>query len=110
MPYNICIRTLFVFTLKVMEIKHQEQKKKGVFFIEEGDERVAELEYFTSAPGVITVYHTGVNEKLRGHHIGDKLVAAVVDYARENRLKIVPTCPFTKKVIDRTPEFQDVLV
>lgn len=92
-----------------MEIKHEELKKKGVFFIDEGGERIAELEYFASAPGAITVYHTGVNEKFRGRHIGDKLVAAVVNHARENRLKIVPTCPFTKKVIDRTPEYQDVL-
>lgn len=92
-----------------MEIKHEELKKKGVFFIEEDGERIAELEYFASAPGEITVYHTGVKEKFRGRHIGDKLVASVVNHARENRLKIVPTCPFTKKVIDRTPEYQDVL-
>lgn len=91
-----------------MDIKHEEGKK-GVFFVEENSERLAELEYFHSAPGQITVYHTGVNEKLRGQHVGDQLVAAVVNFARENGFKIVPTCPFTKKVIDRTPEFQDVL-
>ena len=92
-----------------MEIKHEQQKRKGLFFVEQEGDRLAELEYFTSAPGEITVYHTGVNEKLRGQHVGVKLVAAVVGYARENGLKIVPTCPFTKKVIDRTPEYQDVL-
>jgi len=91
-----------------MDIKHEE-RKKGVFFVEQDGERLAELEYFRSAPGEITVYHTGVDEKLRGQHVGDQLVAAVVNFARENGLKIVPTCQFTKKVIDRTPEYQDVL-
>jgi predicted GNAT family acetyltransferase len=92
-----------------MEIGHDEQKKKGLFFVEENGERSAKLEYFYSAPGAITVYHTEVDEKLRGQSIGDKLVAAAVGYARESGLKIVPTCPFAKKVFDRTREFQDVL-
>ena len=92
-----------------MEIKHEEHKKKGVFYIEENGERIGDLEYFDSGPGEITIYHTGVNEKFRGHHIGDKLVTAAVNYAREKNLKIVPTCSFAKKVIDSTPEFQDVM-
>ncbi|CAN5372889.1 GNAT family N-acetyltransferase [soil metagenome] len=92
-----------------MEIKHEEHKKKGVFYIDEDGERLAELEYFDSAPGEITIHHTGVNEKLRGQKVGDKLVAAAVSFAREKGLKIVPICPFTQKVIDRTPEFQDIL-
>lgn len=92
-----------------MDILHEEAKKKGAFFIEDGGERLAELQYFHSAPGEITAYHTEVDERLRGQKIGDKLVAAVVEYARVQNLKIVATCSFTKKVIDRTPEFQDVL-
>ena len=92
-----------------MEIQHENNKKKGAFFIEDKGERLAELQYFYSVPSEITAYHTEVDERLRGQKIGDKLVAALVGFARENGLKVVPTCPFTKKVIDRTPEFQDVL-
>ena len=92
-----------------MDIKHEEQSKKGIFFVEKNGERLAETEYFDSTPGEITVYHTGVNEKLRGQGVGEKLVEAVVLFAREKKLKIVPQCPYTKKIIDRTPEFQDVL-
>jgi predicted GNAT family acetyltransferase len=40
---------------------------------------------------------------------GEDLVEAGVKFARENSLKIVPNCPFAKKVIDETPEFQTVL-
>jgi len=93
----------------MMRIEHKEEKKKGVFFIEENGERLAELAYFESAPDEITVYHTEVSDKLRGEGIGQDLVGAAVSFARENKLKIVPTCPYAKKVIDRTPEFQDVL-
>lgn len=109
-PYKICIRAYFVFTLKGMVIKHVDSGKKGSFVLDVDGEQLGELEYFVSAPGVITVYHTAVSEKLRGQGAGDKLVAAAVDHAREKGLKIKPTCPFAKKVIDRTPDFQDVLV
>ena len=92
-----------------MDIKHEDLGKKGMFFVEEDGERLAKLDYFSSAPGEITVYHTEVNETLRGQHVGDQLVEAVVKFARQKSLKIIPTCSFTKKVIDRTPEYQDVL-
>jgi predicted GNAT family acetyltransferase len=92
-----------------MEVKHVDNGKKGAFVIDVDGEQLGELEYFISAPGVITIYHTGVNEKLRGQRAGDKLVTAAVEYAGANKLKVVATCPFAKKVIDRTPEFQDVL-
>ena len=93
----------------MMKIEHKDGKKKGVFFIEENGERLAELAYFESAPDEITIYHTEVSDKLRGEGIGQDLVGAAVSFAREKGLKIVPTCPYAKKVIDRTPEFQDVL-
>lgn len=93
----------------MMEIRHETQAKKGMFFVEEDGKRLAELAYLTSGPGQITIYHTEVDEKLRGEGIGQDLVAEAVKHARENKLKIVPKCPYAKKVIDRTPEMQDVL-
>ena len=106
---NICNHGRFVLRLREMEIQHDNNKKKGAFYIEDDGERTAQLLYFYSAPSEITVYHTEVDVRHRGQKIGDKLVAALVGFARDNGLKVVATCPFTKKVIDRTPEFQDVL-
>ena len=92
-----------------MEIRHETIKKKGVFSIDENGKRRAELKYFHSSPGEITIYHTEVDESLRGEGIGEDMIEAVVKYARENQLKIVPKCPFAKHVIDEQPDFQDVL-
>ena len=64
---------------------------------------------FSFGSGVITVDHTEVDDKLRGEGIGQDLVKTAVEYARANNLKIRPVCPYTKKVIDNTPEYQDVL-
>ena len=92
-----------------MQIQHDEHGKKGAFYIEENGEWIAEMTYFRSAPGVITIDHTEVDEKLRGEGIGEDLVKAGVEYARANNLKIRPVCPYAKKVIDDTAEFHDVL-
>lgn len=92
-----------------MDIQREEHGRKGAFFIDEEGEWVAELTYFRSADNTITVDHTEVDPKLQGQNIGRKLVEAAVNYARENGLKIKPVCPYTRKVIDSTPEFQDVL-
>lgn len=93
-----------------MEIKRGEHGRKGAFYIEEDGEWIAEMTYFRSSPGVITIDHTEVDETLRGEGIGEDLVRTAVEYARANNLKIRPVCPYTKKVIDATPEFQDVVV
>jgi uncharacterized protein len=92
-----------------MEIQRDEHGKKGAFFIEQDGEWVAEMTYARAGDERIIIDHTEVDESLQGKGIGEKLVAEGVKFARENHLKITVTCPFVKKVIDETPEFQDVL-
>jgi uncharacterized protein len=92
----------------MMQIQRDEHGRKGAFFIDENGEWIAELTYVNDN-GTMTIDHTEIDEKLRGEGIGEDLVRAAVEYARENGLKINPVCPYAKKVIDRTPEFQDVL-
>ncbi len=91
-----------------MKIQQSENNNQGKFFIEENEKQLALMTYKKSG-GVITIDHTEVDPNRRGEGIGEDLVAADVKFARKNSLKIMPTCPFAKKVIDEAPEFQDVL-
>lgn len=92
-----------------MDIQRQEHRRKGAFFIDEDGEWVAELTYVRTGANTMVIDHTEVDPKFRGENIGQDLVAAAVEYARENDLKIKPLCPYTRKMIEATPEFQDVL-
>ncbi len=92
-----------------MDIQREEHGRNGAFFIDEDGEWIAELTYVRSGADTITVDHTEVDPKLKGQGVGQRLVESVVNFARENGLKIKPFCPFTRKVIGSTPEFQDVL-
>ncbi len=92
-----------------MNIQNQEHGAKGTFFIERDGEWVAEMTYRKSGDDTIIIDHTEVDDSLKGKGVGKDLVKAGVEFARKNNLKIVAQCTFAKKVIDETPEYQDVL-
>ena len=92
-----------------MEIQQEEHGRKGAFFIEEDGEWVAEMTYVRRGEDTIVIDHTEVDPKLGGQGIGRRLVEAGVEFARNNGLRIKPLCPYARKVIESTPELQDVL-
>ena len=92
-----------------MEIKFEQTESKGAFFVEENGQRLATMSFSKAGDTTLIIDHTEVSDVLRGKNVGKQLVAAAVDYARKNKLKIIPLCPFTKSVIDKTKEYQDVL-
>ena len=92
-----------------MKIQRTEDGSKGKFYIEENDKQLALMTYKKSGEDTITIDHTEVDSNFRGEGLGEDLVEAGVKFARENHLKIIPACPFAKKVIDEKPEFRDVL-
>lgn len=86
------------------------QKGENKFYI--GDdikEPLAEITFVESGEDRIVVDHTYVSNELRGQGVAGKLVEEVVQYAREKNKRIIPLCPYVKKKMDKTPEFQDVL-
>lgn len=73
-------------------LKHR-TNGRDAFIWEENGEELAFMEVGTSE-NRLTVYHTEVSEKLKGQGVGMKLLEAMVSYAREHQLKILPLCPF----------------
>jgi uncharacterized protein len=90
-------------------IEHEQQGHRGAFFVEEEGRRLAQMTY-TMAGTKVIIDHTDVDDALRGTGTGRKLVAAAVDWAREEELQVLPLCPFARSVFDKSPEFGDVLV
>lgn len=58
--------------------------------------------------GVTTMYHTEVNPEHGGKGHGSRLVKFALDDAREQGLRVQPTCPFIAKYIDENPGYQDL--
>jgi uncharacterized protein len=76
---------------------------RGTFFIEEQGKRIAFME-IAIANQALTVFHTEVDEKLSGQGIAGKLLEHMVNYARENKLKVIPLCPYVSAQFRRHPD------
>ncbi|MGE5520046.1 MAG: GNAT family N-acetyltransferase [Candidatus Dadabacteria bacterium] len=92
-----------------MLIQHRHKENRGIFFIEDDGNIVAEMIYSQPEPGKMIIEHTDVSEEMMGEDVGYELVLHAVQYARLHKLKILPVCLFTKAVFDKKPDFQDVL-
>ena len=88
--------------MHTLELKLNDQQRGG-FVIDEGEQRIAEMAVAISGKNLI-VYHTEVSETLRGQGVAAKLLGQMVDYARENQLKVVPLCPYVLAQFKRHPE------
>lgn len=54
--------------------------------------------------------HTFVPPELRGQGIAEKLVRVALEYARTERLRVVPACSYVDVFIKRHPEFHPLLM
>jgi len=88
-----------------MEIEHRETELHGEFTIG----RDAIMTYHKAGEGLILVNHTLVAEKAQGQGLAAELYHAMVGHARENGLKVRPTCSYVVKMFERYPEDQDLL-
>lgn len=92
-----------------MDVKQKNDSKKGMFYIEQDGEIIAEMTYVWAGTEKIIINHTEVNEILKGKGAGKQMLSKAVEFARQKGLKIIPLCPFAKSVFDKTPEYGDVL-
>ena len=92
-----------------MDIRHIGSKARGAFVIKKDHKRVAELTY-KQEDGGINIDHTEVDKGLRGQGVGEDLVKAAVEFARENGLKVTARCPYASKVLAQSDEYSDVYV
>ena len=90
-------------------IKHTKERSKGNFSALD-EEKVAGGIYYTMARETRMILdHTEVNDNYRGQGIGKNILMHIIDYARDNKIKIIPLCPFAKSVFDKTESIRDVL-
>jgi predicted GNAT family acetyltransferase len=69
----------------------------------------AVLEYDAVDAKTLDYHHTFVPRELRGGGIASQLTEYALRYARDNGLKVRPTCPFVASYVQRHPEFQPLV-
>lgn len=92
-----------------MEIKHEHNEKKGRFYYEEGGKTLAEMVYVMAGREKMIIEHTEVDASLEGKGVGKKLLETLVQYVRQESIRVIPLCPFANATFKRVKEWQDVL-
>ncbi len=90
------------------EIRQEDNGKKGRFTIYEAGEFAGEMTYTWAGESRIIIDHTGVDDRFGGKGFGKQLVMEAVAYARQTGIKILPLCPFAKRVFDKESSLSDV--
>ncbi len=90
-----------------MEIKYGENR---IYAVDKQDTEMGELTFTLKGDDVIVADHTKVEDEFRGEGVGEKLVEALVEKAREDRKKIKAECPFVKKTMENTESYHDVFL
>ena len=89
----------------MINIEHH--SNEGIFIAREEGKEIGNLEYEREGR-IMTITHTRSFAPGRG--LGRLLVAAAIDYAREQGMKIVPLCSFAKALMEKIDEYRDLMV
>ena len=60
--------------------------------------------------GGLDVLTTQVPPELEGQGVASALTRHVLEYVRERRLRVIPTCSFTSAYLRRHPEYKELAV
>lgn len=92
-----------------LKIQREEHGKKGAFYVEKDGTWIAEMTYTREGTRTLVIDHTAVAKVLRGKGVGEAMVKTAVKFAEKNNLLIKPVCPFVKKVLEASEEYEDIL-
>ena len=89
----------------MIEVRHNERAHR----FESGSEsELARLDYDLQGE-ILDLYHAEVPPHLEGRGIASAITKAALEWARANRRKVRPSCPFVSAYIRRHPEYSDLL-
>lgn len=90
-----------------MEIRHDPERRRFFTSLEDGE---AYLAYREAGDDRLDFTSTFVPPPHRNGGIGEALVVEGFEHARSEGKRVIPTCPFVQTVVERHPEFEDLLV
>lgn len=90
-----------------LKIHHDEARRR---FAAEVDRGEAVVDYETIGGDTLDLRRTFVSEELRGEGLAGQLVRHVLDWARRHDKRIVATCPYVQRFLERHPEYADLAV
>lgn len=76
------------------------KEKYRIYLKDDNDKVVAEIN-FKKEGDVYNIYHTFVDESLRGKGIASTLVKEAVNYIKEKHCKVIASCSYANSWLER---------
>jgi predicted GNAT family acetyltransferase len=92
-----------------MEIQQENENGQRSFKALEGGKEAGILRYRLESGNILTIDHVEVSPDFEGKGLAKSMLMKAVEFARANKLKILPQCTYAKTVFKRTEEIKDVL-
>lgn len=92
-----------------MEIEKNDDGKRGMLIASIDGKQAGMIAYTWAGDDKFIIDHTETVSDFAGQGVGKKLVAATVEMARAEGVKVMPLCPFAKNVFEKTADYADVL-
>lgn len=86
----------------------EDNGKKGRFVLEVDGRFAGEMTFNWFGPKKMIIDHTGIESDYEGQGLAKKLFEFAMDYGKKEELKIMPLCPFVKKMMDRDQDLNAI--
>lgn len=90
--------------MEEVKIEFKDNKSVALF----GNNEIGVCEFKDSDEGWI-IFHTEVNPNYKGKGIAKRLLDAIVNEARNKKIKIIPECLYAKKVMIGNDNYNDII-
>ncbi len=87
-------------------VHHNQEKNRFEISLDGADPAHAD---YRRKGDTLEFHHTFVPESARGQGHAATIVRAALDYARDNKFKVEPSCSYVAGYIKRNPEYQPLL-
>ena len=92
------------------DVEIKKDNNSGTFFIRMGNKQAGEMTFRLEGDKMI-IDHTEVKPEFEGKGLAKKMFAKMIEYARENKLKVVANCSYVQTQIEKNKEdYADVTV
>lgn len=93
----------------MITFKQEEDERRGKFIILENDIPAGEMTYVWAGKNKFIIDHTETYEGYEGKGYGKQLVMKGIAYAKEKEVKIIPLCPYAKKVMEGDENLHEMI-
>jgi uncharacterized protein len=87
------------------KVIHEKENERFVIYAE-GNEVYVE---YSMVSDDINLYHTFTHPSLRGKGLAAHVVRAALEFAKENNLKVIPTCSYVQSFIAKNDGYKELV-